>query len=92
MELRAQVAYHFKFDPTQAAKLPDMITCTVSVGDEVRPEKVSYLAIGPKESAVLMELMKKAMVEATRTAKPVDATQAAIIAEEDGPNEEEEAF
>lgn len=80
-ETRAQVAYHFKFDPAKETvglvRLPEMITRTVAVGDEVVPEKVSSNTIPETDRAALLTEMEKQVVETTRTARPAGSTAAA---------------
>jgi hypothetical protein len=77
MEMRAQVAYHFKFDPAQlipgAVRLPEHITRTVTVGSELRTEKVSSACLPAADQGALLEEMEKQVQEATRTARPAGA-------------------
>lgn len=74
-EIRVQVAYHFKTDPAKMTagrvQFPEMITRTVSVGDEMVTEKVAVAALPAADRAVLVAEMEKQIREATRTAKPV---------------------
>lgn len=74
MEIRAQIAYHFKLDPAQlsacAVRIPEMITRTISVGDELVTEKVASEIISPADRAALLREIDKQVREATRTARP----------------------
>lgn len=76
-EIRVQVAYHFKIDPAKQApglvRIPEQITRTVAVGDEVRPEKVSPDSIPAADQAVILAELEKMVAEATRTARPAGA-------------------
>lgn len=81
-EIRVQVAYHFKADPSKMTagrvQFPEMITRTVSVGEELVTEKVALAALPAADRAVLVAELEKQIREATRTAKPVgDGGQAA---------------
>lgn len=76
-EIRVQIAHHFKIDPAQltpgAVRLPEMITRTVSVGDEFTTEKVAVSSLPPADRAALVAEIEKQAREATRTAKPASA-------------------
>lgn len=99
-EQRAQVAYHFKFDPAQlipgAVRLPETITRTIAIGEEIRPEKIPSSSLNPSDRAALVAEMEKLAAQANRVARPVDelpaepvpATGPAAAAE----SEEESAF
>jgi len=73
-ETRAQIAYHFRFDPAKETpglvRLPEMITRTLSVGEEIVPEKVSSAVIPEADRAALLAEMENQVREANRTAKP----------------------
>lgn len=90
MEVRAQVAYHFKIDPAKLTpgriQLPDQITRTVSVGDEIFTEKVDSFSLARCDCAALVEQLEKLTVEQTRTARPAGA---AAAAEESAPEQDE---
>ncbi len=99
-EIRVQIAHHFKLDPAQltpgAVRLPEMITRTVSVGEEFVTEKVAFLALPSADRHVLVEAIEKQVREQTRTAQPVGAATAdAVGAQHAAPAsdvEEESAF
>ena len=78
MEIRAQVAYHFKIDPAKLTpgriQLPEQITRTISVGEELQTEKVSLLALSLADRAAITTELQKLTVEATRTARPAGTT------------------
>lgn len=73
-ETRVQVAYHYKFDPAKEipgmARLPEMITRTLSVGDEIIPQKVSSESIPEADRAALLIEVEKQVADANRVAKP----------------------
>ncbi len=77
-ETRVQIAYHFKFDPAQEivgpVRIPEMISRTIAVGDEVIPEKVASNSIPESDRAALLVEMEKQVREATRKAKPAGST------------------
>lgn len=91
MEIRVQVAYHCKIDPTKqtlgAIGLPEQITRTISVGDEFMTEKVSSNSLSLDDRAALIAFIEKEACEATRTAKPLgsltDGRPAAEASEDD---------
>jgi len=93
MEIRAQVAYHFKIDPAKLTTtdperipLPEQITRTVSVGEELHTEKLSTIALPPADRSSLRKMIADQVKEATRTARPAGA---ASVEEEPAPAEEE---
>ncbi|WP_321367969.1 hypothetical protein [uncultured Desulfuromusa sp.] len=77
-ETRAQIAYHFKFDPAQEivgpVRMPEMVSRTIAVGNEVIPEKVASSSIPEADRTALLIEMEKQVREATRKAKPVGET------------------
>ena len=87
-ETRVQIAYHFKFDPAQEivgpVRIPEMITRTLSVADEIIPEKVASSSIPDADRTALLIEMEKQVREATRTARPAGS--------DDQPDEEISAF
>jgi hypothetical protein len=96
MEVRAQVAYHFKIDPAKLTpgriQLPDQITRTVSVGDEMTTEKVSSLAIPVSDRVVLIVELEKQTAEQTRTARPAGAATTTTVAGQPAEDDEMSAF
>lgn len=76
METRVQVAYHFKVDPAKlipgAVRLPETITRTVAVGDEMKTEKISSSVLSPTDRAALIAEIEKQTAEANRVARPAD--------------------
>jgi hypothetical protein len=74
MEIRVQIAHHFKIDPAKLApglvRLPEQITRTVSVGEEFSTEKVSIDCLSAADRATLVAELEKQTREATRTARP----------------------
>jgi hypothetical protein len=81
MEVRAQISHHFKIDPAKLApglvRIPEQITRTVSVGDELTTEKVSSECLSPDDRAAILAEIEKQTREATRTARPAGAAPAA---------------
>lgn len=75
MEIRAQVAYHFKLDPAKltpgSITLPQQLTRTVSVGEELFTEKVDRDILSHADCAALVEQLEIAAREANRTAKAI---------------------
>jgi hypothetical protein len=77
-ETRVQIAYHFKTDPAKLSAgtsidripLPEQITRTVSVGAELKTEKVSIDTLSPWDRTALREMLHAQVKEATRTARP----------------------
>lgn len=63
-EIRVQVAYHFKLDPAGltpgAVRIPEMITRTISVGEELITEKVASAALSLTDRAALVVEIEKA--------------------------------
>lgn len=94
MEVRVQIAHHFKIDPAKLApgliRLPEQITRTVSVGDEFTTEKVSLDSLSLSDRAALIAELEKQTREATRTARPAGSAPAIEAAAAD--NEEISAF
>lgn len=76
MESRAQVAYHFKIDPAKlipgAVRIPETITRTIVVGDELQTDKVSSSTLSPSDRAALIIEIEKLTSEANRVAKPAE--------------------
>lgn len=74
MEIRVQVAYHFKIDPAKLApgliRIPEQITRTVTVGEEFFTEKVSNDCLSHADCAAIVSDLEKLTREATRTARP----------------------
>lgn len=89
MEIRAQVAYHFKIDPAKLTpgdiRLPKEIIRTVSVGEELFTEKTDCDALHRADCAALVELLDTVAREATRTAKAVAPAAAKPAAAEAPP-------
>jgi hypothetical protein len=92
MDIRIQVAYHFKLDPSKMAKvadiekipLPEEITRTVSVGEDFTTEKIATSSLSPWDRRAIREALAPQIVEANRTAQPVaDEPAAADSAEEE---------
>src|SRR3989304_1447530 len=79
-EKRVQVAYHFKIDPAQlmpgAVRIPETITRTIAVGDELKTEKVSSSCLSPSDRAALTAEINSQTVEANRVAQPADSAPA----------------
>jgi hypothetical protein len=81
-EIRVQLAYHFKIDPAKLSAgtivdrvpLPEQLTRTVSVGDDLITEKVTLGDLSPLDRSALREMIHKQIKEATRTARPVGST------------------
>ena len=92
MEIRVQVAYHFKIDPAKLSpglvRLPEQIIRTVSVGDELITEKVATECVPPTDRAVLISEIEKQVSVATRTARPAGST----VPTEEAASEEMSAF
>jgi hypothetical protein len=90
-ETRVQIAYHFKFDPAKETpgliRIPELITRTIAVGDEIIPVKVSAGIIPEADRAAMLAEMEKQVREATRTARSADAPAAGA-----GDDKEESAF
>jgi hypothetical protein len=82
MEIRVQIAYHWKADPANlipgAVRIPDMITRTIAVGDDFKTEKVSSACLTPTDRAALIAGLGKQTEEANRVAMP--AGEAAPVA------------
>lgn len=80
MEIRVQAAYHFKIDPAKLTpgriQLPEQITRTVSVGEEMTTEKVSVLTLSAADRAAIIAELEKQTAEATRTARPAGSAPA----------------
>lgn len=96
MEVRAQIAYHFKIDPAKLVpgliRIPEQITRTVSVGDELITEKVSSNCLSLMDQDAILAEIEKQTREATRTARPAGAAQPAEPAEASAEAEEMSAF
>ncbi len=96
MEVRAQIAFHFKIDPAKLvpglARIPEQITRTVSVGDELTTEKVSADCLSPADRAAILVELEKQTREATRTARPAGSAQPAEPAQASAEAEEMSAF
>lgn len=95
MDIRVQAAYHFKIDPAKLTpgriQLPEQITRTVSVGEEMTTEKVSVLTLSVADRAAIIAELEKQTAEATRTARQAGSSSAQEMpAEESG--EEMSAF
>lgn len=100
-ETRVQVAYHFKIDPAKLVAgmdperipLPEQITRTVSVGDELTTEKVASMSLAPYDRSALRAAIAKQVPEATRTAKPIgDASAPESSIKPENEDEEISAF
>ena len=91
MEIRAQVAYHFKIDPSIGRTMPEMITRTIAVGDEIITEKVSSAALSASDRSILLVEIDKQVREATRTARPA-GSPAAPVADSEEDEDEMSAF
>lgn len=96
MEVRAQIAYHFKIDPAKLAtgliRIPEQITRTVSVGDELTTEKVSSNCLSLVDQDAILAEIEKQTREATRTARPAGSVQPAEPATVSAEAEEMSAF
>ena len=92
-ETRVQVAYHFKTDPAQltpgAVRLPEMITRTVSVGDDFSTEKVALTSLPPADRRDLEAAIDKKVREVTRTARPAGSAPPADLASPEPEDEDE---
>ena len=95
MDIRVQAAYHFKIDPAKLTpgrvQLPEQITRTVSIGEEMQTEKVSVLTLSPADRAAIVAELEKQCAEATRTARPAGSAAAPEMPAE-GTDEEISAF
>lgn len=91
--IRVQVAYHFQLDPAQltpgAVRIPEMITRTIAVGEEMKTEKVASDLLSPTDRAALVVEIEKQVKEATRTARPAGSPDTPDVVSEE---EEESAF
>lgn len=80
-EIRVQIAYHFKINPSDLLpgqiRLPEQITRTVSVGEELITEKVATETLPSWDRETLHEQLDKQCREATRTARPAGSAPAA---------------
>lgn len=96
METRVQVAYHFKIDPAQllpgSIRLPEQITRTITVGEEIIPAKVSIDCLPAADRAALMAEIDKQTREATRTARPAGSLPQAAAGGLESDDEEMSAF
>ena len=92
-ETRVQIAYHFKVDPAQltpgAVRLPEMITRTVSVGDDFTTEKVALISLPPADRRTIAEELDKKVREATRTARAAGDSQGDDLSPESQDDKEE---
>lgn len=89
MDIRVQAAYHFKIDPAKLTpgriQLPEQITRTVLVGEEMTTEKVSVLTLSAADRATIIAELEKQTREATRTARPAGSPEVSELpAEEPG--------
>jgi hypothetical protein len=100
-EQRVQIAYHWKADPAQlipgAVRIPEMITRTMVVGDDLKTEKVSSAVLTPTDRAALLGELDKQTKEANRVARPAEESEATTAAAPGSaaaanPEEEMEAF
>jgi hypothetical protein len=92
-EIRVQVAYHFKIDPAKLepgkVRLPEQVTRTVAIGEEMITEKVSIGCIPIPDVEQLTAELEKQVREATRTARPAGSPGPVSGDEEPGEHKEE---
>ncbi len=71
-EIRIQIALHFKWDPAKdALAIPEEITKTIAIGDEITPVKVPGALISGKTAELIRSKMTELQIKAKKTAKPV---------------------
>ena len=87
-KIRVQVAIHFEFDPaTQLADIPEEITKTIAIGDELIASKVPASSISLADTTKIILEMDKQVFEAQKKAKPVKkSAPVATAAEKEGEN------
>ncbi|MFA5652728.1 MAG: hypothetical protein WDA72_01295 [Desulfomonilia bacterium] len=84
MDTRVQVAAHFTVNPAKlvvgAIEFPSQVTVTLAVGDQIEPQKVDFdVAFTVEQRAKIEEKLNTLIIEAGRTAKPVEAPAAVAI-------------